>query len=645
MNAIRTVLVANRGEIARRVFRTCRTMGIGTVAVFADPDADAPFVAEADAAVRLPGASAADTYLRGEAIVAAALRTGADAIHPGYGFLSEDAGFARRVLAAGLTWIGPPAEAIESMGSKLAAKELMSAAGVPCLPGGQVDVDTAVTVAAGIGYPILVKAAFGGGGRGMRIVQAEADLIAAVHSAQREAASAFGNGIVFVERYVERPRHVEVQVLADAHGQVVTLFERDCSVQRRHQKVIEEAPSPVVDAALRQRLCAASVAAAEAVSYVGAGTVEFVVDRAGEPFFLEMNTRLQVEHPVTELITGLDLVRLQILVAAGDPLPPEVARATMTGHAIEARLYAEDVPAGYLPATGRLSRFVFPRGVRVDAGVETGSVVSTHYDAMLAKVIAVGADRGQACARLADALARARIHGVTTNRDLLIRVLRSEEFLAGQVDTGYLDREDPVVLGGSQLSPEAQTVHAVAATLAGAASRRSGTVLALPSGWRSMPGSLQQTTYDGWVVRYGFGRAGLTCEVNGDQVNAVLHSASDALVDLSVDGVRRRVEVHQVGSAVHVDSSMGSSLLREQPRFREPGVELAAGSLTAPMPGTVVRVSAEPGQLVAAGDVLVVLEAMKMEHPVRTPVDGTVEQVLVAAGAQVDDGAVLIVVT
>jgi acetyl/propionyl-CoA carboxylase alpha subunit len=642
---VHTVLVANRGEIARRVFRTCREMGIGTVAVFSDPDADAPFVREADAAVRLPGSTPAETYLRGDLIVAAAQRAGADAIHPGYGFLSEDAAFARAVVAAGLTWIGPPPEAVEAMGSKLAAKALMAAAGVPCLPGGEVDEDSAVGVAAKVGYPVLVKAAYGGGGRGMRIVRTEDELADAVRGARREAEAAFGDGTVFLERFVDRPRHVEVQVMADTQGSVVALFERDCSLQRRHQKVVEEAPSPVVDEALRARLSEAAVAAAKAVGYVGAGTVEFVVSETGEPAFLEMNTRLQVEHPVTELVTGLDLVRLQILVARGEPLPAEALHATLTGHAVEARLYAEDVPAGYLPVTGTIELFEAPDGVRVDSGIETGSVVSPFYDAMLAKVVAHGATRDEACARLAGALERMKVHGVTTNRDLLVRVLRSPEFLGGQVDTGYLDRVDPAVVGAGHSDESAHRLHAAAAALAASAQRRIGAVPALPSGWRSVPSQLQRTAYDGVDVGYAFRRDGVHVEVDGEPLQLTLVGLTPQLVDVEVGGVRRRIQVHQVGDRAYVDSPLGSSVLVEQPRFPDPTSALSAGSLTAPMPGTVVRVAAEKGQQVAAGDVLVVLEAMKMEHAVRAAVDGTVEDVLVEAGQQVTDGAVLVVLS
>jgi acetyl/propionyl-CoA carboxylase alpha subunit len=479
----------------------------------------------------------------------------------------------------------------------------------------------------------------------MRIVRTEAELAEAVHSARREAESAFGDGTVFLERFVDRPRHVEVQVMADSHGTVVALFERDCSLQRRHQKVVEEAPSPVVDDILRARLCEASVAAAKAVGYVGAGTVEFVVSEDGEPAFLEMNTRLQVEHPVTELVTGLDLVRLQILVAQGLPLPAEALEATVTGHAVEARLYAEDVPAGYLPATGTVELFDVPDGVRVDSGVETGSVVSPFYDAMLAKVIAYGATRADACARLAGALERTRVHGVTTNRDLLVRVLRSPEFLGGEVDTGYLDRVDPAVIGGSRADGTTHRLHAVAAALAGSARRRAHASPALPSGWRSVPSQLQQASYDGVTVGYAFRRGGLVVEVDGEPMAVRVVELLPDVVDLEVDGVRRRIQVHQVGEVAYVDSALGASVLTEVARFPEPGSGLTAGSLTAPMPGTVVRVEAEKGQPVAAGDVLVVLEAMKMEHAVRAPVDGTVEDVLVAAGQQVDDGDVLVVVT
>ncbi len=653
---ITRVLVANRGEIARRVFRTCREMGLSTVAVFSDADANAPFVGEADAAVRLPGNAPRDTYLRGDLVVAAALRAGADAVHPGYGFLSEDAGFAQAVLDAGLVWIGPPPSAIDAMGSKLAAKALMADAGVPCLPGvDATGLSSADLLAAAdeIGYPVLVKASAGGGGRGMRIVDAAAGLADAVVSAQREAASAFGDGTVFLEKYVERPRHVEVQVMADEHGTCVALFERDCSVQRRHQKVLEEAPSPAVDEALRTRLCEAAVAAAKAVGYTGAGTVEFVVGQDGTPAFLEMNTRLQVEHPVTELITGLDLVRLQLLVARGLPLPDSVAAARITGHAIEARLYAEDPARGFLPATGTLHRVEIPcgEGVRVDSGVESGSVVSPYYDAMLAKVLAHGATREEASSRLAAALAGARLHGVRTNRDLLVRVLRSEAWLTGDVDTSFLERHDLAALAAPLAEEQAVVLHAAAAALAGAAGRReSAPVLAgLPSGWRNLPSAPQRVTFvlgDRELdVSYALRRSGTEVAVEGQPLAAVrVWSATAEGVDLEVDGVRRAYAVSTVGLQCWVDSSLGSTAFTEVERYPEPGSGLAAGTLTAPMPGTVVRVDVETGASVEAGQVLVVLEAMKMEHAVRSPAAGTVAQVDVEPGQQVDAGALLVVV-
>ena len=525
--SISKLLIANRAEIASRIIRTARAMDITTVAVFSDPDAGLPFVLEADEAVRLPGSAPADTYLRGEALIAAAAATGADAVHPGYGFLSENAAFARACAAAGLTFVGPSPGAIEAMGSKIAAKELMASAGVPVLPGAVFDdgaePDPAELrkAAEDIGFPVLVKAAYGGGGRGMRIVAGPGEIVAAVASARREAASAFGNGTVFLERFVESPRHVEVQILGDQAGTVVHLFERECSIQRRYQKIIEEAPSPAVRDDLRAELCRAAVAAGQAIGYVGAGTVEFVLDASGRFYFLEVNTRLQVEHPVTELITGLDLVRLQLEIAAGQPLPPQVTGADFTGHAIEARLYAEDVPAGYLPASGDVHTLEIDAadGLRVDAGFASGTRVSTFYDSMLAKVIGYGPTRDDARRVLAAALSRARLHGVVTNRDLLVGILREPEFAAGQIDTGYLDRHRPEEL--SPPHPQAGPVHLLAVALAGQARRRAEAPVlgTLPSGWRNNPSAPQRASYelDGRPaeVSYRFGREGLQAAVDG----------------------------------------------------------------------------------------------------------------------------------
>ena len=601
---MRKLLIANRGEIARRVMRTARAMGIATVAVHSDADAGAPHVFEADEAVRLPGSSPTDTYLRADLVLDAARRTGADAVHPGYGFLSENAAFAAASADAGLTFVGPTPRAIELMGSKIEAKRLMADAGVPVL-GAE-------------GFPLLVKAAFGGGGRGMRIVHTEAELAGAMEAARAEAAAAFGDGTVFVERYVESPRHVEVQVFGDTHGNVVHLFERECSIQRRHQKVIEESPSPALDDARRDELCAAAVAAAKAIGYVNAGTVEFVLAPDGEFFFLEVNTRLQVEHPVTEMVTGLDLVRVQLLVAMGEPLPPEVLDASMHGHAVEARLYAEDVPAGFLPASGPVHRLRIPAGdgLRVDAGYVDGGAVSTHYDAMLAKVIAWAPTRGEAARRLADALDRAELHGVVTNRDLLVNTLRHDEFLAGATDTAFYERHDPAVLGASRTTDETHRVHAHAA--AQAERPTLPTPAGIPRGWRNVGPRQQPTTFD----------------VTGLEIT----------VDGSERAIPQHTSVHHVGDTWYVDSPLGHSVLLERARFPLPGRAIAAGSLLAPMPGLVTKVFVAVGDAVTHGQPVVVLEAMKMQHTITAPHDGTVTEVLVGAGAQVEAAAPLVVI-
>jgi propionyl-CoA carboxylase alpha chain len=655
---IRKLLIANRGEIASRVIRSCRALDIECVAVFSEPDADAPYVTEADSAVALPGATAEETYLRSEAIIAAALATGADAIHPGYGFLSENAAFASACGDAGLTFVGPPPAAIRAMGSKTSAKELMAAAGVPVLPGVTVGDDSppaglAELAASRVGFPVLVKAAYGGGGRGMRAVYSPDALPQAVAGAQREARSAFGNGTVFLERLVQRPRHIEVQIFADTFGQVIHLFERECSIQRRYQKIIEEAPSPAVSESLRAELGAAAVAAGKAIGYVGAGTVEFILDESGEFFFLEVNTRLQVEHPVTEMVTGLDLVALQLLVAEGKPLPPSAVDARLSGHAIEARLYAEDAAAGYLPSTGRLHRFDIPAlpGIRVDAGVRGGGHVSMYYDPMLAKVIAHAPAREQAARLLGRALAESRLHGVVTNRDLLVGIFREPEFLDGQIDTGYLTRHTPASLMAAD--PRRDEVHAIAVALADQALRRATApvLAAVPSGWRNVPNGPQQVTYlrsgagdEPLAVSYRVAPSSAEVSVNGgDPRQVLLYSCAPDLVDLAVDGIRRVVRIERDGEARYADSSLGASVLAERPRFPLPDPEVAAGSLVAPMPGTVVRVQAAPGDAVAAGQVLVVLEAMKMEHSVRSPHDGTVAEVRVSAGQAVDTGTVLAV--
>jgi acetyl/propionyl-CoA carboxylase alpha subunit len=655
---MKKLLIANRGEIASRVIRTARAMDLATVAVFSDPDEGLPFVRDADEAVRLPGSAPADTYLNVEALLAAAATTGADSVHPGYGFLSENAGFARACAAAGLTFVGPTPEAIEAMGSKIGAKEIMAAAGVPVLPGAvfgdvaEPDPAELIKAADEIGYPVLVKAAFGGGGRGMRIVHQAGEVTEAVASARREAASAFGNGTVFLERFVEAPRHIEVQIFGDQAGTVVHLFERECSVQRRYQKIIEEAPSPAVGPDLREELCRAAVAAGRAIGYVGAGTVEFVLDASGRFYFLEVNTRLQVEHPVTELITGLDLVQVQLEVAAGRPLPPEVTGATFSGHAIEARLYAEDVAAGYLPVSGDVHTFGIPAepGLRIDAGFASGTRVSTFYDSMLAKVIGFGRTRDDARRVLAGALSRARLHGVVTNRDLLTAILREPEFAAGAIDTGYLTRHPPGDLcPPGPVPPE----HVLAVALAEQARRRrDAPVLAtMPSGWRNNPSAPQRARYDhdGQAVEISYtmgelGRGGLTAEVDGTSYPAIrLHAVTGGRVDLEIDGVRRVIDVRAADGSFYVDSGLGHSVLTEVDRFPDPSATAQAGSLLAPMPGTVVRVEVSVGDHVPEGAVILAIEAMKMEHAIRAPAAGVVTDLPIAVGAQVDSGSVLAV--
>ena len=647
---ITRLLIANRGEIAARIIRSAHALGIATVAVYSDPDAEAPYVTQADEAVRLPGAVPADTYLRGEAIIAAAAAAGADAVHPGYGFLSENAAFARACADAGLIFVGPRPETIEAMGDKIRAKTIMAEADVPVLPSATVT-DTTDLSAAGarVGFPLLVKAAFGGGGRGMRLVTGPAELAEAVGSARREAASAFGDGTVFLERYVTDPRHVEVQILGDTHGDVVHLFERECSIQRRYQKIVEECPSPAVDDDLREALTAAAVAAGWAVGYTGAGTVEFVLDRDRKFYFLEMNTRLQVEHPVTEAVTGLDLVELQLLIAEGEPLPPQARAARINGHAIEVRLYAEDVAAGFVPATGTLHRFRIPAaaGIRVDTGFRDGSVVSPYYDAMLAKVIAHARTRADAARRLARALEQAGIHGLTTNRDLLAAILREPEFLAGGTDTGYLTRHEPAALAAA--SPTATATHALAAALARQARHRSEAPVlgTLPSGWRNVFSAPQRVAYtaagQAREVTYRILGNSVEAEVGGVPLRALVHSATPDRVDLEIGGTRRVYLVNGVGAEIYVDASDGSTALSETPRFGDPTRLAPAGSLLAPMPGLVLRVLAEPGAVVTAGQPLLVLEAMKMEQTVSAPADGVLAELRAKAGEQVSTGQVLAV--
>jgi propionyl-CoA carboxylase alpha chain len=572
-----TLLVANRSEIARRVIRSAHAMGIRCVAVYVDADADAPFVTDADEALRLP-----DSYLDGKAILEAARAAGAEAVHPGYGFLSENAGFASDVIAAGLAWVGPSPEAIGRMGDKLAAKALAEEAQVPTLPGSE---DPAAADA--VGYPLLVKAAAGGGGKGMRVVESAEALDEAVAAARREAQSGFGDDRVFLERYVAHARHIEIQILGDAHGQVVHLGERECSIQRRHQKILEESPSPRVDAALRQSMGEAALRLARALGYRSAGTVEFLLDDdSGEFFFLEVNTRLQVEHPVTEAVTGIDLVREQLRIAAGEPLGYAQGDIPFRGSAIEARLYAEDPANGFLPATGRLVAFgpAASPAVRWDSGVAQGSLIGTDFDPMLAKVIAHAPTRSEAAGRLALALERTHLGGVVTNRDFLVATLRTPEFLAGDTTMDLIDRVGPA---------------------------------------RSLALSDDEWERAARTAALWFQGANRAEEIGGRRSRARVTRSRDRLV---VHGPRGNVE------------------LTLRPRFQIPGSEEVSGGFVASMPGKVIELRVQVGDRVKAGETLIVLEAMKMEHPMRASEDGVVSEVRVSEGEQVEAGTVLLVV-
>ena len=600
---ITSVLVANRGEIARRVFSTCRRLGIGTVAVYTYPDAGSPHVAEADARVRI------DSYLDGPELIEAALCAGADAVHPGYGFLSENAGFASAVNDAGLRWIGPPPAAVEAMGSKIEAKKLMAAAGVPVLA----ELDAAEVTQEQL--PVLVKASAGGGGRGMRVVETLAELAEQVLAAQREAQSFFGDPTVFCERYLPRGRHIEVQVMADLHGTVWAVGERECSIQRRHQKIIEEAPSPLVQRipAMRERLFTAARLAATAVGYTGAGTVEFLADEDGEFFFLEMNTRLQVEHPVTELTTGLDLVELQLGVADGEALPATPPQTT--GHSIEARLYAEDPARSWQPQAGQIHHFDVPGtathfgpltqiGIRLDSGVIDGSEVSIHYDPMLAKVISFAPTRSRAVQVLADTLARTRVHGLRTNRDLLVNVLRHPGFLAGDIDTAFFDTHGLDRLAAPLAGEREVRLAVIAAAVAAAAHNRAtaGVIAHFPSGWRNVISADQRRVFrdaDGTEHRVSY-RVTRTGTSLPEDAGIIVVSATPDRVNLEHEAVMTSFMVSRYGENVYVDSPLGSVSFTSVPRFPVPGSEIRQGSLLAPMPGSVIRLGADLGDTVAA---------------------------------------------
>ena len=655
---IRRLLVANRGEIARRVFRTAKEMGIFTVAVYSEGDRDAPFVRDADLAVALGGTSAADSYLDAAKVVEAAMSVGADAIHPGYGFLSENAAFADAVTAAGMTWVGPPSSAIAAMGDKLAAKRTMSDADVPTLPSVEIADSTDLSkIGREIGFPLLVKASAGGGGKGMRVVSDDDELSDAIAGAKREALSAFGNDTVFVERYLETSRHIEIQVLGDQHGTVLHCFERECSIQRRHQKVIEEAPSPVLSEALRHRIGTAAVAAVEAIGYQSAGTVEFLLDGSGDDaefFFLEVNTRLQVEHPVTEEITGLDLVREQIRIANGEELGYGQADLAITGHSIEARLYAEDPSNEFLPATGNVDIWhpAQTPEVRYDSGIESGSEVSVEFDPMLAKVISHAPTRTEAALKLALALERTRVHGVTNNRDYLVAVLRSDEFLAGNTTTDFITR---VSIPGQHVPTECELADAsiAIALMAQQSNRLNATALRfMPSGFRnsSMPSQQMVLVHEEHeiAVNYRPQRDG-SFEVRigeEDEVRSakLLSSGSDRF-EIQLDDIQAGGYASKFGNRWYVDIPAGSLVLTEKSRFPEADIADVEGGLTAPMPGKIVAIEVSEGDSVNTSQLLVLMEAMKMEHQIVAAFDGVVAEVRVAVGDQVDNGELLVIIS
>jgi acetyl-CoA/propionyl-CoA carboxylase biotin carboxyl carrier protein len=647
-----TVLVANRGEIAVRVIRTLRDMGIRSVAVFSDADAGARHVLEADVAVNIGPAPARQSYLSIEAIVTAARRTGAQAVHPGYGFLSENAEFAAALHDAGIVFIGPPAKAIGTMGDKITAKAAVSAFGVPVVPGisrpGLTD-DELIAGAPEIGFPVLVKPSAGGGGKGMRVVHSAAELPAALASARREAASAFGDDTLFLERFVLNPRHIEVQVVADGHGNVVHLGERECSLQRRHQKVIEEAPSPVLDEATRARIGAAACDTARSVDYRGAGTVEFIVsaDRPDEFFFMEMNTRLQVEHPVTELVTGIDLVELQVRVAAGDALPVAQDDITMTGHAIEARVYAEDPARDFLPTGGTVLALAEPADARVDSGIRAGSVIGSDYDPMLSKIIAYGPNREAARRGLDRALADTAVLGVGTNIDFLRFLLADEDVIAGRLDTGLLDRRT-----GDYVATQAGDDEFIAA----AAYRwlhswsDAGELWATPTGWRvgeHAPTTIRLRAGErtDHVHLTGTPAAGTARIEDGEPRSFAASLAGDRLI-VTVDGLRTEYLTAALDHQLWLAGAGRTTVVedvREAP-VRADDEHSGDAEIVSPMPGSVVAVGVADGSTVGAGDVVVTVEAMKMEHALSSPVDGTVE-LLVAVGDQVKVGQPLARIT
>ncbi|SOY49878.1 acetyl/propionyl/methylcrotonyl-CoA carboxylase subunit alpha [Cupriavidus taiwanensis] len=663
------ILIANRGEIACRVAATCRRLGIRTVAVYSDADAEARHVAFCDEAVHIGGAAARDSYLRADHIIEMAKETGAQAIHPGYGFLSENEAFAEACAAAGLVFIGPPASSIHAMGSKSAAKQLMEQASVPLVPGYHGDDQDPALLrreADRIGYPVLLKASAGGGGKGMRVVEAGDGFEAALASVKREASASFGDDKVLVEKYLTRPRHIEIQVFADTHGNCVYLFERDCSVQRRHQKVLEEAPAPGMTEERRRAMGEAAVAAAKAVGYVGAGTVEFIANQDGSFYFMEMNTRLQVEHPVTEMITGQDLVEWQLRVAAGEPLPLAQEQLRIDGHALEARIYAENPDKQFLPSTGTL-RFLRtppavqfmrgedahgPAGVRIDAGVREGDTISPFYDPMIAKLIVWGKDRDEALARMRQALAAYHVVGLSTNVAFLQRLVKSEAFRTADLDTGLIERNEAVLFPPPAPVGMEPIALAVAALLEREARELRIDAADPHSPW-THAGAWRLNGGVSRTLRFGYGEQVLEVKLNSNERGGTLIYADQAAPfaytcqadDIRVNLGTRRAhgQVHADGESFHVFyAGRHVSLAWLDPLAHAGEAEGEGGKLTAPMPGKVIAVMVEAGSTVTRGTPLLVMEAMKMEHTISAPADGVVSEILYGVGEQVAEGAQLL---
>jgi 3-methylcrotonyl-CoA carboxylase alpha subunit len=664
------ILIANRGEIACRVAATAQRMGVRTVAVYSDADAHAKHVAACDEAVHIGGSSPKESYLRWERIIDAAKATGAEAIHPGYGFLSENEDFAQACAEAGLVFIGPPASAIKAMGLKAESKQLMEQAGVPLVPGyhgANQDAALLVAEAERIGYPVLIKASAGGGGKGMRAVDKPADFIAALESCKREAINSFGDDAVLIEKYVQRPRHIEIQVFGDMHGNYVYLFERDCSVQRRHQKVLEEAPAPGMSEPMRAQMGGAAVAAARAVNYVGAGTVEFIVEQRGKEmnfFFMEMNTRLQVEHPVTEAITGLDLVEWQLRVAAGEPLPMKQEQLKISGHAIEARICAENPDNNFLPATGRLDVARWPQhvafrrnadaapmhaaaSVRIDAGFAEGDAISPFYDSMIAKLIVHGDTREQALARLDEALARTHIVGLATNVQFLRHVVKSRSFANADLDTALIPREQAALFNQQPLSLAQAAAAAIAQALLDERAAQVRDPFSRRDGWRSHGVTVRRFEFDfageHAKAQLSYLHDGALVLTVGNVSGALSFSATPQGIDIHFAGQRFTAVVYASGETDHVFTGAGAAQIVSLDLLAHAGEGAAdVGRLTAPMPGKVVSFSVKAGDKVAKGQPLAVMEAMKMEHTIAAPADGTVAELMYAAGDQVAEGAELL---